>query len=199
MASIVDGWQPRHLALLAILSNPRAAGEHMNGAVSKIGGLHTSLGEILGKLLPDWEWEQITQTWRELVDAQIVRDGRATQLGVCPACAPLSRRDRTKHNARREQEGVLSVLLSRTICGTMCTSAATAPHPLINRSPWFVLSAKARREETQRAKCSRSQPEIVSRCRSAFFVPRTCVSRLPVGQEHLLAQAPSVRQDVPRS
>lgn len=97
MADLVYRWQPRHIILLKILDNPMAADEQMGGVVGRGGGFVTSIGEILGKLLPEWDEEQIDRTWQDLYDKQIHRtpgtrtmitnqgirqlDGRFTEFG----------------------------------------------------------------------------------------------------------------------
>jgi hypothetical protein len=97
IADLVYNWQPRHIVLLKILNNPLAADEQMGSVVGHGGGLITSIGQILGKLLPEWEEDQIDRTWQDLYDRQIHRtpgtrtmitdqgirqlDGRLTDFG----------------------------------------------------------------------------------------------------------------------
>ena len=97
IADLVHNWQPRHIILLKILDNPLAADEQMGGVVGYGGGLVTSIAQILGKLLPEWDDDQIDRTWQDLYDNQIHRtpgtrtmitdqgirqlDGRLTDFG----------------------------------------------------------------------------------------------------------------------
>jgi hypothetical protein len=73
IADLVYNWQPRHIILLKILDNPLAADEQMGNVVGPGGGLVTSIGQILEKLLPEWDEDQIDRTWQELYDKQIHR------------------------------------------------------------------------------------------------------------------------------
>ena len=59
--------------MLKILDNPRLADEQMNRVVGDGGGIGTSIHQILSKLLPEWDTEQIARTWQELYDARIHR------------------------------------------------------------------------------------------------------------------------------
>jgi hypothetical protein len=63
---LVNTWQPRHLVLLKILADPRAADQQMGRVVGNGGGIATSINQILRRLLPDWNDEQIERTWEEL-------------------------------------------------------------------------------------------------------------------------------------
>jgi len=73
VADLVHRWQPRHLVLLKILDNPRAADQQMGKVVGDGGGISTSINQILRKLLPEWDDDQIDRTWQELHDARIHR------------------------------------------------------------------------------------------------------------------------------
>ena len=73
IAALVHGWQPRHVILLRILQDPRRANRQMGGPVGEGGGLATSIIDIVQKLLPEWEEDQIDRTWKELYDARIHR------------------------------------------------------------------------------------------------------------------------------
>jgi hypothetical protein len=73
IAALVFGWQSRHVILLRILSNPRAADEQMGGVVGEGGGLTTSISQILRKLLPQWDDDEIERTWQDLYDQRIHR------------------------------------------------------------------------------------------------------------------------------
>jgi hypothetical protein len=68
---MLEGWQPRHIVLLRILADPIAADRSMKNAVGPGGGTLTSINQILRKLLPGWDEEQIDRTWNELHDARI--------------------------------------------------------------------------------------------------------------------------------
>jgi hypothetical protein len=63
---LVSTWQPRHLVLLKILADPRAADQQLGRVVGNGGGIATSINQILGRLLPEWDDEQIERTWEEL-------------------------------------------------------------------------------------------------------------------------------------
>jgi hypothetical protein len=73
IADLVYGWQFRHVVLLKILDDPRAADEQMGRVVGEGGGLTTSINRILGKLLPEWNEDQIERTWQDLHDKRIHR------------------------------------------------------------------------------------------------------------------------------
>jgi hypothetical protein len=78
---LVHNWQSRHIILLKILDNPLVADEQMGGVVGRGGGLVTSIGQILGRLLPEWDEDQIDRTWQDLYDRQIHRtQGTKTML-----------------------------------------------------------------------------------------------------------------------
>ena len=81
MAALVDRWQPRHIILLKILSNPNEADKQMGKVVGNGSGLPTSISDILKPLLPTWEEEQIERTWQELYNAKILNtDGVRTSI-----------------------------------------------------------------------------------------------------------------------
>ena len=81
MAALVERWQPRHIILLKILSNPIEANEQMGRVVGNGGRLSTSISDILKPLLPTWDEEQIERTWLELYDARIHKtDGVRTTI-----------------------------------------------------------------------------------------------------------------------
>lgn len=73
IAALVFGWQSRHVILLRILSDPQAADEQMSGVVGEGGGLTTSISQILRKLLPQWDDDEIERTWQDLYDQRIHR------------------------------------------------------------------------------------------------------------------------------
>jgi hypothetical protein len=73
IAALVFGWQSRHVILLRILSDPRAADEQMGGVVGEGGGLTTNISQILRKLLPQWDDDEIERTWQDLYDQRIHR------------------------------------------------------------------------------------------------------------------------------
>jgi len=73
IADLVNRWQARHVILLRILANPVAADAEMNNAVGPGGGISTSISQIIGKLLPDWDDDQIDRTWKDLHDDHIHR------------------------------------------------------------------------------------------------------------------------------
>lgn len=71
IAGLVHQWQPRHVVLLKLLSNPRAADEQMGRVVGEGGGGATSIHQILKALLPEWDDDQIERTWQDLYAANI--------------------------------------------------------------------------------------------------------------------------------
>jgi len=73
IAALVHQWQPRHIILLKILSDPRAADKEMRNVVGQGSGIATSISQILKKLLPEWDDDQIERTWQDLYDAKIHR------------------------------------------------------------------------------------------------------------------------------
>lgn len=73
IADLVNGWQARHIILIHILADPLAADKQMGNAVGPGAGLVTSISTIVGKLLPEWDGDQIDRTWKDLFDAQIHR------------------------------------------------------------------------------------------------------------------------------
>lgn len=73
MAAVVDRWQPRHIVLLWILADPAGADRARGDVVGPGGGLTTSISQILSKLVPTWDDEQIERTWQELYVARIHR------------------------------------------------------------------------------------------------------------------------------
>ncbi|MHC2994915.1 MAG: hypothetical protein IBV53_05385 [Candidatus Atribacteria bacterium] len=81
MAVLVERWQPRHIILIKILSNPIEADEQMGRVVGNGGGFSTSILQILKLLLPTWDKEQIERTWQELLDVRIHKtDGVRTTI-----------------------------------------------------------------------------------------------------------------------
>lgn len=73
IADLVNRWQARHVILLRILADPVDADREMGGAVGPGGGLATSISQMLGTLLPDWDDDQIDRTWQDLYDDRIHR------------------------------------------------------------------------------------------------------------------------------
>jgi hypothetical protein len=63
--------QPRHLVLLKILADPRGADREAGGVVGEGGGMATSINQILRKLLPSWDDEEIARTWEGLRRAEL--------------------------------------------------------------------------------------------------------------------------------
>jgi hypothetical protein len=73
IAGLIDRWQARHVIVVRILSDPAAADREMGGVVGPGGGIVTSISQILHKLLPEWDDDQIDRTWSDLYDAKIHR------------------------------------------------------------------------------------------------------------------------------
>ena len=81
MAALVERWQPRHIILLKILSNPIEANDQMGRVVGNGSRSPTSISDILKPLLSTWDEEQIERTWLELYDARIHKtDGVRTTI-----------------------------------------------------------------------------------------------------------------------
>ncbi len=73
IADLIDRWQARHVILVRILVDPAGADREMGGAVGPGGGITTSINQIIRKLLPEWDDDQIDRTWSDLYDAKIHR------------------------------------------------------------------------------------------------------------------------------
>jgi hypothetical protein len=73
IADLINRWQARHVILLRILADPLSADQQMSGAVGPGGGIATSINQILGRLLPHWDDDQLDRTWKDLYDDQIHR------------------------------------------------------------------------------------------------------------------------------
>ncbi|MCB9334308.1 MAG: hypothetical protein H6574_24940 [Lewinellaceae bacterium] len=65
---LVTNLQPRHLALLKILADPRKVDQDMGNVVGEGGSFTTSINVILRRLLPEWSEEHIDRTWKDLHD-----------------------------------------------------------------------------------------------------------------------------------
>ena len=66
IVQLIDSWQPRHILLLKILSNPLQFNEQMGRVVDEGGGISTSIPTILKKLVPEWDEDLIGRTWKDL-------------------------------------------------------------------------------------------------------------------------------------
>lgn len=73
VAALVDSFQERHVILLRILADPLRADREMGRPVGEGGGLATSINQILKRLLPEWDDDQIERTWQDLLSRQIHR------------------------------------------------------------------------------------------------------------------------------
>lgn len=73
IANLISNWQPRHVILLKILLEPQTIDEQMGKVVGSGGGFSTSINQILAKLLPKWDEDQIDRTWKDLYDRGIHR------------------------------------------------------------------------------------------------------------------------------
>ena len=81
IAILIHNWQSRHVILLKILHSPLEADKQLDTVVGSGGGIATSISQILKKLLPDWDEDQIDRTWAELYDAKLHRTpGTKTML-----------------------------------------------------------------------------------------------------------------------
>ena len=73
IVELITRWQPRHIVLMKILSDPVLADEQLGRVVGDGGHFSTSINQILGALLPEWDEDQIERTWQDLYDAKIHR------------------------------------------------------------------------------------------------------------------------------
>lgn len=64
--------QPRHLVVLWILEDPGHADREAGGVVGEGGNITTTISQILLKLLPRWEEEEIARTWEGLRREELV-------------------------------------------------------------------------------------------------------------------------------
>lgn len=71
MLQLVRDLQPRHLKLLRILADPKAADAALGNPVGGPDGFITSISSIIEKLLPDWTEDQIERTWQDLYDKRL--------------------------------------------------------------------------------------------------------------------------------
>ena len=80
IAALVQGWQPRHIIMLRIFHYPIEADRQAGNVVGPGGGFATSFSQILGKLLPSWEDDEVERTWKELYDANMHKSGKSTHV-----------------------------------------------------------------------------------------------------------------------
>ena len=73
IVELINNWQPRHIILLKILSDPMLFDEQMGRVVGDGEGFSTSIPTILKKLLPEWDEDQIELTWKDLYKYNIHR------------------------------------------------------------------------------------------------------------------------------
>jgi len=73
IAELVYRWQARHVILIRILADPIAADREMGGVVGPGSGRPTSISQIIRKLLPNWDDDQIDRTWSDLYNAKTHR------------------------------------------------------------------------------------------------------------------------------
>src|SRR5258706_3069561 len=71
ITTLIYNWQSRHIVLIKILSDPLTADKQRGNIVGHGGGLTTSIEEMLLKLLPDWDSDQVERTWKDLYDKAI--------------------------------------------------------------------------------------------------------------------------------
>jgi hypothetical protein len=71
---ILDLLQENHFVLLKILSDPIEYDRQIGSNIGQGGGFATSSGQLLQKLLPDWDRTQIKETCKELEDIGLVKD-----------------------------------------------------------------------------------------------------------------------------
>lgn len=64
--------QPRHIVILRILADPRHADKEAGGVVGEGGNIGTSINQILRKLLPSWNEEEVVRTWEGLRREELV-------------------------------------------------------------------------------------------------------------------------------
>jgi hypothetical protein len=98
MVDLIMRLQPRHLILIRILADPREADRVMRNVVGEGGNIGTSINQILRKLLPEWDEDDIARTWEALRREELVTgahikamitdrgyhqlEGRLTQFGT---------------------------------------------------------------------------------------------------------------------
>lgn len=76
ITELIQRWQPRHIVMLKILSDPQKADIERGCIVgTRGGGYGTSFIAILRSLLPEWDEEQIDRTWQDLYDDKIHTSG----------------------------------------------------------------------------------------------------------------------------
>jgi hypothetical protein len=68
ITTLLSNWQSRHIILLKILYDPIAADERRGNVVGEGRGLSTTIMDILHRLLPDWDEDEISRTMQELHD-----------------------------------------------------------------------------------------------------------------------------------
>jgi hypothetical protein len=80
ISNLIDSWQSRHIIILKILGNPRYSDMQMGNVVGDGGTLSTSIFQILKKLLPEWDDDQIDRTWQDLFDDRMHRTPRTRTM-----------------------------------------------------------------------------------------------------------------------
>lgn len=71
ITALVDGLQERHIILLHILADPLRADRELGRPVGDGGGSMTSINQILRRLLPAWDDDQIDRTWADFFERKI--------------------------------------------------------------------------------------------------------------------------------
>jgi len=74
VAALVDGLQERHIIVLRILADPARANDELGRPIGQPSGHGiTSIEQLLKKLLPEWDDDQIDRTWADLLGRKIHR------------------------------------------------------------------------------------------------------------------------------
>lgn len=72
--TITETLRPEHLLVLKILKDPIGYDETTGNRVGKGGGFSASLGQIMRKLLPDWDESVIVEVLAELENKRFIKD-----------------------------------------------------------------------------------------------------------------------------
>ena len=68
ITTLLSNWQTRHIILLKILYDPISADKQRGSVVGEGRGMSTTIMDILRRLLPDWEEDEISRTMQDLHD-----------------------------------------------------------------------------------------------------------------------------------
>lgn len=71
IVALIDSWQPIHIIILKILSNPVSFNNSKGNPVSNGGCFSTNINQLIQALLPEWDGDQIDRIWKDLFDEKI--------------------------------------------------------------------------------------------------------------------------------